>query len=94
MAQYDIVIREISAEMLDELGDFAHTAWGRTDILEVEVIPGQPTTQAQIELAMPEPVLAADAPYTSAIAVVIPPEPIEPLDADEDATPKARRGKA
>lgn len=93
MAQYTITLTEISAEMLDELSDFAHTAWGRTDIVEVEVIPGQPNTQAQVEMRLPEPVLATDAPYTSAIEIVIPPEPVEPMDADEE-TAKPRRGKA
>lgn len=88
MAQYTITLTEISAEMLDELGNFVHTAWGRTDIIEVEVVPGQGNHPApgQIALTLPEPVSA-----TSAIEVIIPPEPID--DFTEPARTSSRKGR-
>lgn len=92
MAQYTITLTEISAEMLDELSDFAHTRWGRTDIVEVAVIPGQGTYPAvgAVELALPTPVPATTA--TSTIEVILPPEPID--DFTEPApTPAGRKGR-
>lgn len=90
MAQYTVTLTEISAEMLDELANFAHTAWGRTDILDVEVIPGMGTTRAPlgaVEMAIPDPV-----PSTSSISIIIPPEPVDTLV--EDVSPRSRGRKA
>ena len=104
MAQYDIRLREISAEMLDELADFAHRAWGRTDVLEVEVIPGQSVEVRQpalmtgeevamdamrkMGMAVPDPIPATP---TGTVEIVLPPEPVE--DYAEDPAPKSPRGR-
>jgi len=106
MAQYDIKLTEISAEMLDELADFAHTAWGRTDILEVEVIPGMgntgwdantenalrmPEEASMVAVSIPDPIPASP---TGSIEIVLPPEPVEDYKVEEGApTPitKARK---
>lgn len=85
MANYTITLTEISAEMLDELANFAHTAWGRTDILEVDVMPNLGTSQASlsaVEMAIPQPKSA-----TSSIEIILPPEPIED-SVDEGPKPK------
>lgn len=110
MAQYDIKLTEISAEMLDELANFAHTAWGRTDILEVEVIPGMGNTRwdADPEDALPMPLtgggsipvtVAVPDPIpanpTGTIEIVLPPEPVEDYG-DNPSTPvkKPARSRA
>lgn len=86
MAQYNITMTEISATMLDELADFAQTAWGVTDVVQVEVVPGGmnlPTPS--IEMHLPDPM-----PATSAIEIVLPPEPIDDLP-PEESSPRKRR---
>ncbi len=91
MAQYTITLTEISAEMLDELANFAHTAWGRTDILEVDVMPGMgiaETGTPQVAMTLPEPV-----PATSSIEVVLPPEPVDYLDDPVDETGFTQKGR-
>jgi hypothetical protein len=98
MAQYNIKMTEISATMLDELADFVSTAWGVTDLIEVEVVPGwsaQPAPSA-IEFALPDPMPASAAstaaPATSSIEIILPPEPLDlPPDADEASTPARKR---
>lgn len=108
MAQYNVALSEISAEMLDELADFAHRAWGRTDILEVDVVPGQPTTENGWQASPLEAFLApsegtADpvavavpdpipASPTGSVEIVLPPEPVDDL-IEEPVPAKSPRGR-
>lgn len=99
MAQFNVSLPGISAEMLDELADFAERAWLRSDILEIEAIPGQPTTEAPtrnyetVDFGLPEPVPAIDGtlpPTTTGTIGIVLPDVTDELHEADKSTKKGR----
>lgn len=93
MAHFNVSIEGISGDMVGALADFIEREWGDFGMVQIEPIAngqvGAYPSIGAVEIAVPEPVPAAAFP-TSSIEVVIPPEPVEPLDVDEVA-PKRKR---
>lgn len=88
MAHFNVSISGISGDMVGALADFVEREWGDFGMVEIEPIAnGQHSTYPSIgavEIQVPDPV-----PATSAIEVVLPPEPID--DFEEPARKTSRQ---